>query len=220
MTSYILHCFGIAEGIDYVWSHGDQIGVGFKCKYCLTTFQEGGATRLRHHLAGIIGNVKSCQQVPPEVRDAMRTSDRAGKQRRRQAHTQKLRMEREIYEEMNAPIDVSSDEDLQEQMAINASLRDLHFRERVERSGGTYEHACGSGSGGRVSATGSNAGTSGSTSRIHTLFRNARSSGRAFDSDIARSKSPQQAQVDTLFGKKNKKGIGEAWAKGCRFQEA
>ena len=98
-------------------------------------------------------------------------------------------------------------------MSINASLRDLHFRERVERSGGTCEHGCGSGSGARVSATGSNAGTSGSTSRIHTLFRNARSAGRAFDSDIARSKSPQQTQVDTLLNKKTKTGIGEAWAK-------
>ena len=57
-----------------------------------------------------------------EACDAMNKADQTGKQRRRQAYERKPRIERSILEEMNAPIDVPSDEDVQEQMALNASF--------------------------------------------------------------------------------------------------
>lgn len=98
-------------------------------------------------------------------------------------------------------------------MAINASLRDLHFWDSAECNGGIYEHGCGSDSGGRVSASGSNVGASGRSSRIHTLFRNARSVGKAFDSNIAHNISPVQTRVDTMLSTKTKAGLGQAWVK-------
>jgi hypothetical protein len=42
---------------DQVWGHGENLFVGFKCKYCLKEFRGGGATRLNEHLAGKSRNV-------------------------------------------------------------------------------------------------------------------------------------------------------------------
>ena len=59
--------------IEKVWNHGTKLsGQGFKCGYCGITNKGGGATRLRDHLGGIVGEVKSCNNVPRAVRDAMR----------------------------------------------------------------------------------------------------------------------------------------------------
>lgn len=54
------------------WSHGTKRGqVGWKCGYCATSKQSGGATRLREHLCGIQGNVQPCLNVPSNVKDIM-----------------------------------------------------------------------------------------------------------------------------------------------------
>lgn len=42
------------------------------CKLCRKV-TNGGINRQKHHLAGGNRNVKKCLQVPPEVRDEMRT---------------------------------------------------------------------------------------------------------------------------------------------------
>jgi hypothetical protein len=40
-----------------VWEHGENLFLGFKCKYCVKEFCGGGGTRLKEHLAGKSGNV-------------------------------------------------------------------------------------------------------------------------------------------------------------------
>jgi hypothetical protein len=51
-----------------VWEHGENLFPGFKCKYCLKEFQEGGAARLKDHLAGKSGNVSWCTKCPSDIR--------------------------------------------------------------------------------------------------------------------------------------------------------
>jgi hypothetical protein len=36
---------------DVVWEHGENLFLGFKCKYYVKKIRGGGATRLKEHLA-------------------------------------------------------------------------------------------------------------------------------------------------------------------------
>jgi hypothetical protein len=45
---------------DVAWKHGENLFLGFKCKYCVKEFCGGGATRLKEHLAGENENVAWC----------------------------------------------------------------------------------------------------------------------------------------------------------------
>jgi hypothetical protein len=54
---------------DQVWGHGENLFVGFKCKYCLKEFRGGGATRLNEHLAGKSRNVSRCTKCPLDIRN-------------------------------------------------------------------------------------------------------------------------------------------------------
>jgi hypothetical protein len=40
------------EERDQVWEHRENLFLRFKCKYYVKEFHEGGATRLKEHLAG------------------------------------------------------------------------------------------------------------------------------------------------------------------------
>jgi hypothetical protein len=52
---------------DQVWEHGDNLFLGFKCKYYVTEFRGGGVTRLKEHLAEKSGNVARCTKCPPNI---------------------------------------------------------------------------------------------------------------------------------------------------------
>jgi hypothetical protein len=54
---------------DLVWDHEDNLFPGFKCKYCLKEFCEGGATSLKEHLAGKNENISRCTKCPPDIRN-------------------------------------------------------------------------------------------------------------------------------------------------------
>jgi hypothetical protein len=60
---------GIDGERDVVWEHGENLFLGFKCKYCVKEFRGGGATRLKEHLVGKSGNVVRCTKCPPDIRD-------------------------------------------------------------------------------------------------------------------------------------------------------
>jgi hypothetical protein len=54
---------------DEVWEHGENLFLGFKCRYCLKEFQGGGATRFKEHLAGKSGNISRCTKCPPDIQN-------------------------------------------------------------------------------------------------------------------------------------------------------
>jgi hypothetical protein len=56
----------MGEG-DVVWEHGENLFLGFKCKYCVKGFHDGGATRLKEHLAGKSENIARCTKCPPDI---------------------------------------------------------------------------------------------------------------------------------------------------------
>jgi hypothetical protein len=60
---------GIDGGRDQVWKHGENLFPEFKCKYCVNEFRDGGATRLKEHLAGKSGNVAWCTKCPPDIQN-------------------------------------------------------------------------------------------------------------------------------------------------------
>jgi hypothetical protein len=69
-----------SQSIDDPWSHGEKWKKqGFKCSYCGCAKESGGKTRLRCHLAGLSGDVKSCLNVPKRVREVMLNDYARGK---------------------------------------------------------------------------------------------------------------------------------------------
>jgi hypothetical protein len=45
---------------DQVWEHEENLFLEFRCKYYVKEFHEGGAARLKEHLAGKSVNVSRC----------------------------------------------------------------------------------------------------------------------------------------------------------------
>ncbi|XP_057444664.1 uncharacterized protein LOC130736909 [Lotus japonicus] len=43
----------------------------YTCLYCGTSYKGGGINRIKHHLAGIPGQISACKKVPPDVRHRM-----------------------------------------------------------------------------------------------------------------------------------------------------
>ena len=58
-----------ARDKDVVWKHGENFYSGWRCNYCHTQKGEGGATKLKQHLAGRGVEVVHCRNVPPNVRE-------------------------------------------------------------------------------------------------------------------------------------------------------
>ncbi|XP_054816887.1 uncharacterized protein LOC129316487 [Prosopis cineraria] len=71
---------------DPAWAHVALRKEGNKnvytCLYCALSYKGGGINRLKHHLAGISGNVVSCSKVPFDVRYQMQESLKSGKKRK------------------------------------------------------------------------------------------------------------------------------------------
>jgi hypothetical protein len=54
---------------DQLWEHGENLFLGFKCKYCVKEFRGDGAIRLKEHLAGKNGNVTRCTKCLPDIQN-------------------------------------------------------------------------------------------------------------------------------------------------------
>ncbi|CAN6303846.1 unnamed protein product [Urochloa humidicola] len=180
-----------AGNIERVWNHGTKLsGQGFKCGYCGCINKGGGHTRLRDHLGCIVGEVKSCPNVPRAVRDAMRALRQAAMDNKREKEQRKLRLERDLMRGVHREdgvIDLASDEEDQVRMEIRNKLRDKNFSRAIERRGGNGKSV-------RVSV-GNNSVTA------------------FFDKDLARSKAPVQPRIDTTLLDGVEDELGQAWAK-------
>ncbi|XP_052137653.1 uncharacterized protein LOC127756319 [Oryza glaberrima] len=183
-------CQGLGN-IEDVWNHSTKLaGQGFRCGYCRFTNKGGGATRLREHLGGITGEVRSCNTVPPNMRHAMREGRQLSRKRKREREHKKLCLERELMQGLNGGeevIDLGSDEEGQVQMAIRNSLRDKNLSRAIERRRG-----------------------SGSSVRVSL---GKKSITAYFDKDLARSKVSLQPRIDTVLLEGSREKLGQAWAK-------
>ncbi|XP_054782624.1 uncharacterized protein LOC129289892 [Prosopis cineraria] len=54
----------------------------YTCLYCVLSYKGGGINRLKHHLAGVTGNVISCSKVPFDIRHQMQESLKSRKKRK------------------------------------------------------------------------------------------------------------------------------------------
>jgi hypothetical protein len=48
---------------------GENLFLGFKCKYCLKEFHGGEATRLKEHLTRKNENILWCTKCPPDIQN-------------------------------------------------------------------------------------------------------------------------------------------------------
>lgn len=104
--------------------------------YCSLKHKGGGATRVAEHLGGIVGNVRSCPNVPRNVRDAMRECRDESRRKKRDKQNSRLRIERNIMEGLykkGGVVNVPDDEEEEIQMNIREALRDPNVSRRVER---------------------------------------------------------------------------------------
>ncbi|TVU42712.1 hypothetical protein EJB05_09133, partial [Eragrostis curvula] len=67
-----------------VWEHGENSVPRFVCKYCKLERKDGGATRLKEHLAGRGSNVLHCTFVPKDVCEYFRREIDRTKQKTKQ----------------------------------------------------------------------------------------------------------------------------------------
>ncbi|XP_068307369.1 uncharacterized protein [Pyrus communis] len=64
----------VPSGLDVAWKYARPIEGnkhGTICTFCESTFQSGGITRLKYHLAGFDPHksVKKCKEVPPDIKN-------------------------------------------------------------------------------------------------------------------------------------------------------
>lgn len=105
--------------------------------------------------------------------------------------------------DQRSPVEDDNDDEMQ--MALAASMRDLHFRQGLQGRSGIVEHGSGSGSGA--------ASCAGDSGRISMMFRNVEATSRVYDADVTCSRTSVQARVDTMFNMTANEDIGRAWAK-------
>ncbi|TVU07208.1 hypothetical protein EJB05_47252, partial [Eragrostis curvula] len=191
------------RGIEYIWSHGDPVGPGFKCNYCNKQIKGGGATRFREHLAGIPGNVTECSKVPNDVREVMKSTRLAGRARRRAKKNRRLRVDDDMAEIVDVLtgndsncIEIPSDEDDDMQVALRRSLKDLNMSRANFVTGSSSK------------SRSSTASCVGGGRQVCVK------KGGGFDIDLARSRAPVQPRIDRAFNiKEFKEKLGRAWAK-------
>jgi hypothetical protein len=180
---------------DIVGDHGENLFPGFKCKYCVKKIRDGGATRLKEHLAEKSGNVAWRTKCPPDIRDYFLRELQRVRERKKTINDERLhRVQSTVSEPDN------EDEELQE--VLELSRREAEFH---RRAGQHYEHGGESGGGG---------GGGG----VNGLFGRAMSQRkRARDFDAVRGNALVQTQIDTgpwtSMGKSAKEAIGRAWSK-------
>ena len=62
----------VRSKVDIGWNHCTEVSKGIlKCLYCSKTFSGGGINRFKKHIAGVKGEVRSCDKVPYDIRFQM-----------------------------------------------------------------------------------------------------------------------------------------------------
>jgi hypothetical protein len=123
---------------DVVWDHEENLFPGFKCKYCVKEFHDGGATRLKEHLARKSGNVARCTKCPPDIREYFLCDLQMVRERKKTINDERLhRVQSTILE--------PDDEDEELQQVLEVLRREVEFQ---RRAGQHYEHGGESGGGG------------------------------------------------------------------------
>lgn len=205
------------------WSHGEKWkNNGFKCGYCSIGRESGGKTRFRNHLAGVAGDVVSCENVPRFVREIMLADQVKGKKNRMDVKEHRLFVEKALMNEAYGDArraNIPTDEAGQLEWVLGESLRD------TGRTGVNYSPSCvASGSSTPVGSERCNSNTppfgrvssSGTQTTIGRFYRSSGSTGAAqapFDLDLARSKAPSQRRVDIMLQGDAKVRLGKTWSK-------
>ena len=206
--------------ITEAWSHGDKWkSNGFSCAYCSIKRDSGGVTRLRNHLAGMAGDVVSCENVPKFVRNIMLAESARGRKNRADAKEHRLYVEKAIMEEAYGDArrsNIPRDEDGQLEWALRESMRD------TGRSGVSYSPLFGASSRNQpVRGERCNSNTpplerasgSGNQTTISRFYHSPSVSQAPFDLDLARSKTPSQPRVDIMLQGDSKIRLGKIWSK-------
>jgi hypothetical protein len=180
------------EERDQEWEHGDNLFPGFKYKYCVKKFCEGGATKLKVHLAGQSGNVAWCTKCPPNIYNYFLRELQRVRERKKAINDERLHR-------VQSTIPEPDDEDEELQEVLQVLRHEAEFQRRVAEH---YEHGGGSGGVGRGGG-------------VRGLFRRGTfQRERSRDFDAARAKAPVQTQMDTgpwtIKRKSAKEVIGRA----------
>ena len=65
---------------DRFWDYAVEQGSSFKCKFCDCVFIGGGATRIKAHLAGVVGHdIVACVAVSEEVQKEAQATQESNK---------------------------------------------------------------------------------------------------------------------------------------------
>ena len=99
--------------------HGENLYPGWRYNYCRTQKVEGGATRLKQHLAGRGAEVVHCRNVPPDVREFFQRDIERAKKATVDWARERLKREKSAAEG-NYPGD-EEDEEAQVQRAMDLS---------------------------------------------------------------------------------------------------
>jgi hypothetical protein len=112
---------------DVVWDHEENLFPGFKCKYCVKEFHDGGATRLKEHLARKSGNVARCTKCPPDIREYFLCDLQMVRERKKAINDERLhRVQSTILE--------PGDEDEELQQVLEVLRREVEFQRRRDNT--------------------------------------------------------------------------------------
>jgi hypothetical protein len=105
---------------DVVWEHGENLFLGFKCKYCVKFFGDGGATRLKKHLAEKSENVAWCTKCPPDIREYFLRELQRVRERKKVINDERLHR-------VQSTIPEPDDEDEELREVLEVSRREAEF---------------------------------------------------------------------------------------------
>ncbi|XP_044459577.1 uncharacterized protein [Triticum aestivum] len=174
------------------WNHAWPYYGGFDCTYCSLKHKGGGATRVAEHLGGIVGNVRSCPNVPRNVRDAMRECRDESRRKKRDKQNSRLRIERNIMEGLykkGGVVNVPDDDEEEIQMNIREALRDPNVSRRIERRIGK-----------------------GGVGDVHVSV-GKRSISAYFDRQLSSNKVSMQPKISSALDPNSRDALGLAWSK-------
>ena len=124
----------MSDQSDSVWEHGDNVYLGFRCKYCKAVKRGGGAIRFKQHLAHHGSSVLGCPHVPTDVRDYFRRELDRTAERRKDRAKQTLRQH-----QVAGGGKVNEEDDEEMQAAMRLSREEEEFRQRQRSYGGQFE---------------------------------------------------------------------------------
>ena len=111
---------------DDVWEHGENMYLGWRCKYCNAHKGGGGSTSLKQHLAGRGSEVVHWNRVSPDVRAYFQRDIEKTKKVTAELAREKLRREAAASERNNPGVEY--DEEAEVERAMNLSRAEEEYR--------------------------------------------------------------------------------------------